>query len=57
MQNKCSFLLQLRTDLLMSIDDQVATLFEHDKAAKKLCFVDHDYIRNQREFRYQGRLG
>lgn len=38
----------------MSIDDQVATLFEHDKAAKK--FVDHDYIWNQREYRYQGRL-
>lgn len=31
----------------MSIDDQVATLFEHDEAAKKLCFVDHDYIWNQ----------
>lgn len=30
----------------MSIDDQIATLFEHDKAAKKLCFVDHDYIWN-----------
>lgn len=41
----------------MSIDDQVATLFEHDEAAKKLCFVDHDYIQNQREHRYQGRLG
>lgn len=41
----------------MSIDDQVATLFEHDEAAKKLCFVDHDYIWNQREQRYQGRLG